>query len=195
MEKQNKLNIFKICVGVYFIASVFYAYYGDYHFLYELTAVSNLLNGVILIVNGILGFRKKSLNIIVNLMALECILCVYTTVFIVAFQIANFNFAGGFMLLHGVNPLIALCFFLFAERCEFQGKKELLLRILIAPLMFMAYLLFDLIFYFCNGRFVYQLLPSNLPYLAPIVAIILYGLLAAMGYGLLKLKSFVQSKF
>ena len=48
-----------------------------------------------LIVCGILGLCKKRLNIIVNLMALVCIMCVYTTVFMVAFKISDFNFDGG----------------------------------------------------------------------------------------------------
>lgn len=58
--KKRGLHIAEICVGVYFIASVFYAYYGDYNYLYELTALSNLLNGVILIVCGILGLCQKA---------------------------------------------------------------------------------------------------------------------------------------
>ena len=194
MNKRG-LHISELCVGAYFIASVFYAYFGNYGYLYELTALSNLLNGVILIVCGILGLAKKRLNIIVNLMALVCIMCVYTTVFMVAFKISDFNFDGGFMLLHGVNPLIALAFFLFGEKCEFDDKKQSLMRIFLAPMLFMAYLLFDLIFYFCNGEFVYELLPSNLAYLSPIVAIVMYGLLVAMGYGFMELKRLVQNKF
>lgn len=195
MIKSKGLNIAEICVGTYFIASVIYAYCADFSYMYELTSLSNLLNGVILIVCGILDLCKKRLNIIVNLMALVCIMCVYSTVFMVAFNIAKFNFDGGFMLLHGVNPLIALAFFLFVERCEFNGKKQLLIRIFLAPILFMAYLLFDLIFYFCNGEFVYGLLPTDLAYLSPIVAIVMYGLLVAMGYGLISLKKFVQTKF
>ncbi len=195
MIEKKGLHIAEICVGAYFIASVFYAYFGDYNYLYELTALSSLLNGVIFIVCGILGLCKRRLNIIVNLMALVCILCVYSTVFMVAFNIAQFNFDGGFMLLHGINPLIALVFFLFAEKCEFTGKKQLLTRIFLSPLLFMAYLLFDLIFYFCNGDFIYRLLPADLAYLSPIVAVVMYGLLVALGYGLLELKKFVQTKF
>ncbi len=194
MIKKNGLNIAEICVGIYFIASVFYAYYGDYEYLYELTALSSLLNGVVLIICGILGFCKKHLNIIVNLMALVCITCVYSTVFMDAFKIANFNFEGGFILLHGVNPLIALAFFLFSEKYDFTEKKQLYLRVFLSPILFIAYLLFDLIFYFCNGRFIYGLLPSDLAYLSPIVASVLYGLLVAMGYGFIELKKYVQSK-
>ena len=193
--KKIGLHIAEICVGAYFIASVFYAYYGDYDYLYELTALSNLLNGVILIACGILGLCQKRLNIIIRLMALVCIMCIYATVFMVAFDISQFNFDGGFMLLHGVNPLIALVFFLFGESCEFNGKKQLMMRIFLAPMLFMVYLLFDLIFYFCNGEFVYELLPSNFAYLSPIVAIVMYGLLVAMGYGLMDLKKSVQNKF
>lgn len=195
MMKKRGLHIAEICIGAYFIASVFYAYFGYYNYLYELTALSNLLNGVVFIVCGILGLCKKHLDVIVNLMSLECIMCVYSTVFMVAFSITDFNNDGGFMLLHGVNPLIALAFFLFGEKCEFDGKKQLLMRVFLAPILFMAYLLFDLIFYFCKGCFIYGLLPSNLAYLSPIVAIIIYGLLAAMGYGLMELKKIVQNKF
>ncbi|MBS1416480.1 MAG: hypothetical protein HPY94_05005 [Clostridia bacterium] len=101
----------------------------------------------------------------------------------VAFKISQFNFDGGFMLLHGVNPLIALAFFIFSEKCEFKSKKQLLTSIFLAPTLFMVYLLFDLIFYFCNGEFVYGLLPSDLAYLSPIVAFAMYGLLVAVSYG------------
>lgn len=195
MIKKIRLNIAQICLGAYFIASVFYAYYGSYEYLYELTALSNLLYGVIFIVGGILGLCKKSLNVIVNLMALVCLMCVYSTVFMVAFNISQFNFDGGFMLLHGVNPLIALAFFLFGAKCDFNGKKQLLTRIFLAPTLFMSYLLFDLIFYFFSGEFVYGLLPSDLVYLSPVVAIVMYGILAAIGYGLIELKKTVQSKF
>lgn len=195
MMKKRGLNIAEICVGAYFIASVFYAYYGSYGYLYELTSISNQLNGVILIVCGILGLCKKRLNIIVNLTALICIICVYSTVFMVAFKISQFNFDGGFMLLHGVNPLIALAFFIFSEKCEFKSKKQLLTSIFLAPTLFMVYLLFDLIFYFCNGEFVYGLLPSDLAYLSPIVAFAMYGLLVAVSYGLIELKKSIQNKF
>ncbi len=195
MIKKQGLNFAKIGIGVYFIASVFYAYIGNYNYLFELTSISNLLNGVILIVCGILGLYKKQLNVIVKLMALVCIMCVYSTVIMVAFNIAHFNFDGGFMLLHGVNPLIALAFFLFTEKYEFKDKKQFLLRVFLAPSLFMLYLLFDLIFYFCNGEFIYGMLPSNLAYLSPIVAIVMYGFLVAMSYGLIKLKKIVQTKF
>lgn len=124
-----------------------------------------------------------------NLTALICIVCVYSTVFMVAFKISQFNFDGGFMLLHGVNPLIALAFFIFSEKCEFKSKKQLLTSIFLAPTLFMVYLLFDLIFYFCNGEFVYGLLPSDLAYLSPIVAFAMYGLLVAVSYGLIELKN------
>lgn len=194
MVKKRGLNIAEICIGIYFIASVFYAYYGNYNYLYELTSLSNLLNGVILIACGILGLYNKRLNIIANLTALVPILCVYSTVFLVAFNILQFNFDGGFMLLHGVNPLVALAFFLFAVRCEFNGRKELLLRIFLAPTLFMVYLLFDLIFFFCNGEFVYGVLPAQLAYFSPIVAIVLYGLLVALAFGLMQLKKFIQNK-
>lgn len=195
MARKQGLNIAKICIGIYFLISVFYAYFGYYNYLYELTSLSNLLYGVILIISGILGLYKKQLNMIANLMALVCIMCVYSTVFMVAFNIAQFNFDGGFMLLHGVNPLIALAFFLFTEKCEFKDKKQLLMRVFLSPILFMAYLLFDLIFYFSNGEFIYGLLPSDLAYISPIVAIVMYGLLVAMAYILIKLKKFVQTKF
>lgn len=193
MNKKG-LNIAEICVGVYFIASVFYAYAGQFNFMYEMTCLSNLLNGIILIVCGILGFYKKQFNTLVRLMALVCILFVYLTVFMVAFNLVHFNFDGGFMLLHGVNPLIALGFFLFTEKVEFRDKKQFLLHVFLAPTLFMAYLLFDLIFYFCNGEFVYGILSTDLAYLSPIVAIIMYGLTAAMSYGLIQLKRYVQLK-
>ncbi len=195
MIKKQGLNITKICVGAYFIASVFYAYMGDFNYLYELTSISNLFYGIVLIVCGIFGLCKKQLNMIVNLMALVCITYVYSTVLLVAFNIAHFNFDGGFMLLHGVNPLIALGFFLFTEKYEFNGKKQLRMRVFLAPTLFMTYLLFDLIFFFCNGKFIYGLLPSSLAYLSPIVAIVIYGLSVAMSYGFIKLKKIVQLKF
>lgn len=193
--KKRGLNIAEICVGAYFIASVYYAYYGNYNYLYELTSLSNQLNGVVLVACGILALCKKRLPIVVNLTALIGILFVYSSVFMVAFNISQFNFDGGFMLLHGVNPLIALAFFLFGEKCEFNGKKQLLIRIFLGPAFFMAYLLFDLIFYFCNGEFVYGLLPADLAYFAPVVVIVLYGLSVAVGYGLIELKKSIQNKF
>ncbi len=195
MMKKQGISIAEICVGVYFIASVFYAYIGDYSYLYELTSISNLLYGIVLIVCGIFSLCKKQLNMIVKLMVLVCIMFVYSTVLMVAFNIAHFNFDGGFMLLHGVNPLIALAFFLFTEKYEFKDKKQLLMRIFLAPTLFMAYLLFDLIFYFCNGEFIYGILSSDLAYLSPIVVIVIYGLSVAMSYGFIKLKKFVQFKF
>lgn len=187
----------KVLIGVYFLFSVVYSYYKIPEWLIEGTAVSNTLAGLVLISDGMLMHKGRRVPVFLYQTVVGFIMTVYSlTTFLTAFNIFDkFSFKGGFMLLHGVNPLIFLMFYLFTVRFEEKEKNNSFRKACIAPLLIMCYLLFDFIRHQITGEFVYQLLPND----SNIVLILLFGAGAYVfevlfNFGLIKLKLYTQSK-
>ena len=189
------MKYLKIVLGILFIASVVYSYYEIPQYLIEGTCVSNSLGGILLIVDGILEFKNKRVPMLIWQMELGFIMTVYLLcALLTGFKIFSFNFDGGFMFLHSINPLILFAIYLFTLRLDIGKGKEIIRRSFIAPLLIMAYLLFDLIRHQITGEFVYGLIPNN----SSVLIMLLFGAGAYIGevvlnYGLLKIKIFADA--
>ena len=88
-----------------------------------------------------------------------------------------------------------LAIFLFSLRLDISNGKEVLRRSFIAPVLIMAYLLFDLIRHEITGEFVYGLIPNN----SSILIALIFGAgtyisEVVLNYGLIRLKMFVGTK-
>lgn len=190
------MKYLKIVLGILFIASVIYSYYAIPQYLVEGTCVSNTLGGILLIIEGILEFRGKRVPMLIWQMELGFIMTVYLLCAVLTgFKIHSFNFEGGFMFLHSINPLILLMIYLFSLRLDISDGKEILRRSFIAPVLIMAYLLFDLIRHQITGEFVYGLIPNE----SGVIVALLFGAGAYIGevvlnYGLIRLKIFADAK-
>ncbi len=190
------MKYIKIVLGIFFIVAVIYSYYEIPQYLVEGTCVSNTLGGVLLIIDGILGFKNKRVPMLIWQMEIGFIMTVYLLCAILTgFRIHSFNFEGGFMFLHSINPLILLAIFLFSLRLDISNGKEVLRRSFIAPVLIMAYLLFDLIRHQITGEFVYGLIPNN----SSILIVLFFGVgtyisEVVLNYGLIRLKMFVGTK-
>ncbi len=191
------MKYIKIVLGILFIVAVIYSYYEIPQYLVEGTCVSNTLGGVLLIIDGVLEFKDKRVPMLIWQMELGFIMTVYLLCAVLTgFKIHAFNFNGGFMFLHSINPLILLSIFLFTFKLDISNGKEILKRSFIAPVLIMAYLLFDLIRHQITGEFVYGLIPNN----SSIFIALIFGAGAYIGevvlnYGLIRLKKFADTKF
>ena len=195
---MEPMKLYKIILGVLFLASVAYAYHDVPQYLYEGTAVSNTLAGFLLIADGALSGRKKRVPGVIYLAETCFIMTVYTvTTFATAFSIyEGFSFKGGFMLLHAVNPLVFLAVYLFGTRHQAKSKKETVRYTFLAPSLITAYLIFDFVRWLLTGNFVYGLIPED----AALPFVLLFGaaacaLEALFGFSLLKLKNRINSVY
>lgn len=186
-------NAVKIAAGALMIAAVLVGYIPQPKYLIELTCVSNTLGGLLLFADGILGIMKKKnfpssfyLNVSVSIL----------TVFFVCmgslFGAYEFNFKGAFFFMHVVNPIIfVVCYMLFVdERDRKLGCTPT------APIMIMAYLLFDCIRCRVTGEFVYGFIePEELTLFYAIIAgVVIYVFIYLLGLSLFLLNRVIHKK-
>lgn len=188
------MKLFKTVLGALIVLSAFYTYWGAMNYAYELTFISNIICGLILLVDGVISFKDKQVPVLIYQIALSAIICVYMTTFMNAFKITHFNFDGGFMFLHAMNPVIFLLMYLFTTKLTISNKNEYLLYILLSPVFIMLYLLFDLIKYLVTGSFVYEILTKNMLYLTPVIVIVMYLVLVLVNIGIVKLKLYTDRR-
>lgn len=187
---------FKIVLGSLFLISVLYAYGPQPLCLEELTATSNTLAGIVLIIDGILELRDRKISILMYHMVLCMMVSVYCCCsLMMAFNIANFNFKGGYMFLHSINPIVFLFMYLFTTKLNLKDRKDLMVRMLTAPLLYMAYWVFDLIGRLITGSYYYGFLDDD----ASVIIVMLFGIImyvvsVAAAYGLIQLKKYTESK-
>lgn len=145
-------KILKICpafaLAFVFLFTAIYTYWGDFEYVYELTFLSNFLTGAFLSAAGILWLCNKSVPQILFLNFTMLLLIVFGVC--MAFN-AEFNFEGGFMFLHAVNPILMLLFYLFFS-AQTKNKRPLIFSVLAMPA---AYLIFALIFGTITGNYIY----------------------------------------
>ncbi|MFA6830446.1 MAG: hypothetical protein WCR67_07105 [Bacilli bacterium] len=188
-KKELMWPLMKVYSGSFILFTVIWGYMlnGGIGYMYELTCLSNLLAGLLLILNGI--FYQKKIFGFLFILVLACILPVFLVTVVCSIAgLASFNFSGGFFFMHAINPLIVLAFFAFTN--PFTDKKENLISIFTAPLPILLYLLFDLIRYYVVGELVYGLIPTEylFPWVIILIALGVYILLASLGWGLLSLR-------
>lgn len=190
-------KIIKIVVGIFIMGTALWGYHYEPKYMYELTFLSNFTCGLVLVLDGIVNMIKdKSLPVILYQLVLPCIGTVFFTVVFKIFGWYDFNFSGSFFFLHALNPPLFLLTYLFGTSLEIKNKSDYIRRIFVAPLVIMAYVLFDLIRFIITGEFVYGLLPSDkINFISiPLIGIVLYLLMAFMSYGLQELKLYVQNR-
>lgn len=111
-----------------------------------------------------------------------------------AFKIAHFNFDSGFMFLHAMNPVVFFLMYLFTTKLTISSNKKYVVYILFSPILIVLYLLFDLIKYLVTGSFVYDIFSTNMLYLSPLVAIVMYLVLVLATIGIVKLKLYTDKR-
>jgi len=189
IKKEWMIPLLKIIFGIGIIMTVIWGYVfsGGAKYMYELTCISNLAAGLILIVDGI--FYKSEKASFLYLFILPTIMSVFlVTVICTLTRISHFNFSGGFLFMHAINPLVILVF--YSLTYPKIDKKTELIRIFTSPLLMIIYLLFDYIRYLITGELIYGLIPNEYlyPWLIIIIGIVIYALLAFMSYGLTRLR-------
>lgn len=138
-----------------FIFTSILSYWGNFNQACELTFLSNSLTGLFLLIVGILWLCNKHVYqfLFLDFVVLLLIVFVICMVFLKDFSIGG-GFKGGFALLHIVNPLLMLIFYLFFSN-QTKVKFGLIFTALAMPI---AYLTFALIFGAATGNYIYPTL-------------------------------------
>lgn len=167
-------NIVKIAVGLWMIVVVLIGYIPQPEYWIELTCISNTLGGLLLFTDGIRNIiKKKTYPNSFYLNATVSILIVFLVCMGSLTGAYKLNFNGTFFFMHVINPIVfVLCYMLFVNE---QHRK--IRSVLTAPIMIVAYILFDYIRYQFTGTFVYGFIESGkLTFsCAIIIGIILYA--------------------
>ncbi len=137
-----------LLLGVFLFFTALYAYRGKYAFVYELTFLSNALTGVFLILTGILLCRGRNVPQYCFLDFAVLLLMVFGVTVVFS---GNFNMTGSMFVLHVVNPLLFLLYYLLFSDLT-AVKKEFVLTTLGMPA---AYLLFSLLYGKITGNHIY----------------------------------------
>lgn len=182
----------KIVSGVGIIMTVIWGYVfsGGAKYMYELTCISNLATGLVLILDG-LFYKSKKMSFL-YLLILPTIMSVFlVTVVCTITGLSHFNFSGGFFFMHAINPLIILTFYSFT--CPKIGENAALIQIFTSPCFMIIYLLCDYIRFVITGELIYGLIPNEYMYawLVPLIGVGVYALLAFMSYGLISLRNWI----
>ena len=151
MERNIKAYI-SIALGILFCGSVLIGYIPIPEYVIELTCMSNLFIGILLLFTGINMFgKKKKIPSVIYHMWLVTILLVCAIS-----CIGHFNFHGVFFFLHLVNPFVFLVYYMvFID----DGKN--FKKILLTPIPVMIYLIFVYFIGMLRGTFVYGIFEVN----------------------------------
>lgn len=163
-----KKNIVKIAVGLLMIIVVLIGYIPQPEYLIELTCISNTLGGLLLLADGILNITKKKMHL--NSFYLNVTVSILVVFFVCMGSFTGaykFNFNGAFFFMHAVNPIVfAACYMFFVDEQDRTIKN-----VLTAPIMIMAYFLFDYMRCQFTGGFVYGFVePQELTIVWAIIA-------------------------
>lgn len=145
-------NVIKIAAGLLMIANVLMGYIPQPEYLVELTCVSNMLGGLLLLTDGIVNATKrKSLPNSFYLNVAVSILMVFLVCMGSLSGAYKFNFRGAFFFMHVINPIVFVsCYMLFVNEREREIRY-----VLTAPIMIMLYFVFDYVRSRIVGEFVY----------------------------------------
>lgn len=185
-------SIFKIFAGLVMIVTVLVGYIPEPQYLIELTCISNMLGGILLLVDGILNINNKNLPTSAYLNICLCILIVFCVCIGSLSGFYKFNFSGAFFFLHVINPILFIaCYLVF---CNDTNKK--ISHIFIAPVLMILYLLFDYIQCKFTGAFVYGFVtPEEIPLVyAAIIGIIIYMSMCLLAFGFLKINKHMHNR-
>lgn len=182
-------NIIKIFVGLMMIITVLIGYIPQPTYLMELTCISNMLGGLLLLVDGVLGIIKREFHL--NSFYLNIAVSIFVVFLVCIGSLTGtykFNFNGAFLFLHVINPIAFLsCYMIFVNERDRNIKS-----IMNSSTMIMLYLLFDYIYYQFTGKFVYGFIElSN----TSLIGIITGGIIIYAFMCLFSLIPFTINKF
>lgn len=150
--KLKKSDITKIVVAFalsfLFLFTALYSYRESYEYIYELTFISNFSTGVFLLVAGITGLCNRALP---QFLFLDFTLLLLIVFGVSLFAFADFNFEGGFLFLHAINPPLMLAYYLFFTN-QPHTKWQLISTVLILPAI---YLIFAVVYGMNTGNYIY----------------------------------------
>ena len=193
---MKKSGIVKILIGIMMLTTALIGYIPEPWYFVELTAISNILGGVVLITDGILNiFKGKSLSFVVYMNICVCIITVFLICLGSLTGVYKFNFKGAFFFLHVINPIaFCVCALLF-NGYELCSKKKLGV-ILTSPVLMIAYLIFDYVQCQFSNAFVYGFVsPDELMLFdALIVGVVIYGLMCLFALTLLGINKLIHMR-
>lgn len=174
-------NIIKIATGFLIIVIVLIGYLPQPEYLVELTCISNTLGGLLLLADGIFNITKKKMRL--NSFYFNVTVSLFT-VFLVCMGsltgLYHMNFHGAFFLMHVVNPVAFTAYYILFVKEQRHSVKE----VITAPVMIMAYCLFDYIRYLFTGKFVYGFMDAEgFTFVwAVITGIVIYALMLLLSW-------------
>ena len=181
MSKKLIVPILKMVLGVSMIVLAIIAYASIPQDLIEMTFVSNFCGGAVLLADGILCFKNKSISSIVYRNLAVCLFFVFIICTGSLFGAYNMNFKGAFFALHTVFPILFILMYIFFVD-DRNGK--LIIKLVTTPILMIVYLLFDYILGNIRGNFVYGFFtPNELTFLyALLTGLVFYLLLGIFGW-------------
>ncbi len=160
MIKKHIIDITRIASGVLMLITSLYTYIPYAQCMYQMTFIVNMTGALLFITGGILGIaRKKSIPGVLYLMhavAISLVFLITETATVLGMM--NFNLDDRAMVfLHIINPIISISFYLGSENKEPFSLKS----ILISPMFFLSYLVFDYTRFLIKHKFVYGLFSKD----------------------------------
>ena len=158
-KEMKKRILFELTIGLLMLVSALYTYIPEPEYMHELTFISNMAGAVIFLADGLYRMiRHKQLPKELYFIEAVTIGIVFlVSVGCTASGMAHFNFSGGMVFLHVINPILVIGFYLF-EKGE---REDRIKTVAVTPLFVIAYLLFDYIRFLLVGSFVYGLFPTE----------------------------------
>ena len=194
-EKSILQAALKIFLGILMITTALWGYIPSPSpiFFAEFTFISNTAGGIMMLTDGILNLKGKSLPRILHLNVGAGLLLVFLICIATLATPTPFNFGGAFFFLHVINPLAYTLSYIFL--CKDQASSTLR-HLLAVPIFSASYMLFDYILGNIRGRFVYGFfLPEDLPFWqAALIEIIIFLMMMAFGLILYTLNKKMHKK-
>ena len=185
------IPISKIVLGACMVVLALIGYIPIPADLIEMTCISNLAGGIVLIVDGILYFKGKSVPIFLYRNIMISIFFVFLVCTGSLFGAYRMNFKGVFFLLHTIFPILFILMYIFFIR---DDKEKLIVKITTTPVMMIAYLLFDFILGQIRGKFIYGMFKvEELSFWWALLAgVLIYLFLALVGWAFIYFNSVVH---
>lgn len=153
MENSKIKGAVKIIFGIVMLVTAIIGYAPLPHeYFAEFTFITNTLGGLLLLADGILNLRDANVPAVLYRNVCAGIAVVFLVCLATLATPNPFNFGGAFFFLHVVNPLAIIFSYIFL--CEDNGNSKFR-RALTAPVLSIAYLLFDYFLGKSRGFFVY----------------------------------------
>lgn len=187
------IPISKIVLGACMIVFALIGYIPIPADLIEMTCISNLAGGIVLIVDGILYFKGKSVPTYIYRNIMVCLFFIFLICTGSLFGAYQMNFKGVFFALHTVFPILFILIYILLIK---DNDTKLVIKVTTTPVMMMVYLLFDFILGQIRGKFVYGMFKvEELGFgWALLAGVVIYLFLALVGWAFIYFNSVVHPK-